>query len=145
MSFAEPQLVFVYGTLLRGYGNHARFLDGRSTFLGAYTTAEPYALFVADYPYVNKALPRTRIRGELYRVPVADMALLDALEEHPHDYCRERVVVTRDGDGDGPAETDAWVYFNPHISDQPDSRLPATFVPSGFFRDAAWQPPQGAA
>ncbi len=154
----ESELVFVYGTLLRGFGNHAVYLCGVAECLGAYETALPYALFVADYPYVHPRLARTRVLGELYRVPPAAMPALDALEEHPDFYRRERIAVVRRGadraGGDpllcgcaepdevaAPQHAEAWIYFNEFISDLPESRLPATLVPSGNFRDAPWTPP----
>jgi gamma-glutamylcyclotransferase (GGCT)/AIG2-like uncharacterized protein YtfP len=99
--------VFVYGTLRRRFSNH--HLLGRALYVGAGRTREPFALYLDDYPYVIRHEAVSAIVGEVYKVDVATMFALDALEEHPHVYRREKVgVVLEDGQ-----ETEAWLYFYP--------------------------------
>ncbi len=73
-------LVFVYGTLKRGFPNHVRYL-GRARLLGEFRTVEAFPLVLnghrcspclVDCPGVGKS-----VRGEVY---VVDAAMLDALD-----------------------------------------------------------------
>lgn len=103
-------LVFVYGTLKRGRGNHR--LLARSPRLGREVIAGPYFFaHLGGFPGVVK-LPQgqgtTRlIGGEVYEVDAETLGHLDGLEGHPNFYCRE-LVRTRFGD--------AWVYLLPPTS-----------------------------
>jgi gamma-glutamylaminecyclotransferase len=75
---AEPQCwLFVYGSLKRGQSNHAE-LDG-ARFVAEVRTAPGFALRVtAGYPLL---VPGARpIVGELFELPTARLALLDAFE-----------------------------------------------------------------
>ena len=77
-----PQLVFVYGTLMRGERNH-RYLSA-SRYCGRWRTPPTYDLYsLTSYPV---ACPggRQRLSGEVYRVSQQTLHLLDALEEYPH-------------------------------------------------------------
>jgi gamma-glutamylaminecyclotransferase len=86
--------LFVYGTLLRGQANH-RLLAG-ARFLRAAATVPAYDL--ADLGPYPALVPGggTAIAGELYAVPRATLAALDAFEGHPSFYRRGRVRL-RDG------------------------------------------------
>ncbi|MER5351436.1 gamma-glutamylcyclotransferase family protein [Kitasatospora sp. NPDC002551] len=107
---------FVYGTLLTGERNHARFLAGRCAGVRA-AALEGAALHDGPgFPYaVPDPAPGRRITGELVTVrpaayPAA-LAALDRLEDCRPDglgtYVRERLAVrTEDG-----AAADAWVYL----------------------------------
>lgn len=99
-------LVFVYGTLRQGYNNHHLLSDAR--FFGRGQTIHAYAMYAADVPFVTAAQPVSRITGEVYAVNERQLQALDALEEHPHWYCREQVAVA--------LETGeichCWLYFN---------------------------------
>lgn len=91
-------VVFVFGTLKRGYANHA---EGMRTarFLGECRTLERYPLYVADRWYVPVLLaePGTgyHIKGELYEVDSATLAELDEIESvHlPNGYRRDMIEV----------------------------------------------------
>jgi gamma-glutamylcyclotransferase (GGCT)/AIG2-like uncharacterized protein YtfP len=72
-------LLFAYGTLMRGYGNHNNLMQ-TAEFCGLYRTAEDYALFAAGVPNVHPTLRRHRVRGELFRVPRDAVPMLDRLE-----------------------------------------------------------------
>ncbi len=110
------EYVFVYGTLRRSFQNHR--LLSRSACLGGASTRERYALYVSEYPCVVRDQPVSPIVGEVYKVDPATLMVLDALEEHPQVYRREKVPVVLD---DG-REIEAWLYFHP----RPSGRLIAS-------------------
>lgn len=102
-------LVFVYGTLKKGFSNH-RLLAG-SEFLGAAQTVGKYAMYSTGTPIVLKNEAVSPIHGELYRVGEATLVALDSLEGHPDWYRREEVEVAVDGEEGRYRET-AWLYFS---------------------------------
>lgn len=124
------ELVFVYGTLRRGYGNHYLLKEGGARLLDLARTARAYALYALEIPFAVKDQAVSRLRGELYAVTPECLARLDELEEHPQWYCRERVAVVTDR-GDN---LQAWLYFYP----EPRGGL----VPSGDY--ARHAPPDQA-
>ena len=107
-------------------------------------------MFAAGVPFVHPDLARTPIKGELFRVSLADVTKLDGLEGHPDFYFREQVDIAPLADSEEAAATmadlgckeqgkplRAWLYFNRFISDLADSMSPAVFVATGDFHDAA--------
>ncbi|XP_047074917.1 putative gamma-glutamylcyclotransferase At3g02910 [Lolium rigidum] len=86
---AKRTLVFTYGTLKRGFSNHALlqdlFLTGDAAFAGAAATASPLPLVCGPYrvPFLLN-LPGSagchRVKGELYSVTARGLARLDELE-----------------------------------------------------------------
>ncbi len=119
---SEQHLVFVYGTLRKGYKNH--HLMAGSQDLGPARSLESYALFLDDFPYLVKSQAVAPVVGELYAVDAEGLARLDQLEEHPSWYCREVITVL---DQAGQRQQ-AWIYFFPG----PRGRLLA----SGDLREA---------
>ncbi|MFH1061016.1 MAG: gamma-glutamylcyclotransferase family protein [Pseudomonadota bacterium] len=113
---SEEHLVFVYGTLRKGYQNHHLLAGARD--LGPARTVALHALYLDDYPYLVKGHAVCRVVGELYGVDDAGLARLDLLEEHPVWYCREKVTV-EDRQG---IHRKVWVYFFP----RPKGRLLAS-------------------
>lgn len=103
----DAHLVFVYGTLRRSFQNH--HLLTKALFLSSGWTRKRYALYLDDYPYCVQTEHVSRVRGELYKVEYPTLMVLDALEEHPRVYRREKVAV----DLDDGREMQAWVYFYP--------------------------------
>lgn len=99
-------LVFVYGSLKRGFHNH-RLLEN-SKFLGPAKTTAEYEMF----PLAGGAFPvivpgNYAINGELYEVDETTLKLLDRLESNGSMYQRE---VT-----DIPSHDQlAWVYVFMH-------------------------------
>ncbi|XP_057801790.1 putative gamma-glutamylcyclotransferase At3g02910 isoform X2 [Salvia miltiorrhiza] len=115
MAGGGDDLIFVYGTLKRGFYNHYLLEDliraGAAAYLGPCTTVEAYPLVCGPYgiPYlVNLPGSGQRIRGELYSVSsVHGLARLDELEgvDRGH-YERLPVAVAAEGGGQ-----DAEAYF----------------------------------
>lgn len=103
-----PDLVFVYGTLKRGHGNHRVMQRSGGEFVGASMTMECFPLVVDGLPYLlDRSGSGHRVIGEIYRISDADGWLhLDRLEGHPRFY-RRRVIACEVG---GIA-MDAWTYF----------------------------------
>ena len=114
---ASITLLFVYGTLLRGFANHEVYLAD-AVFVGGAVTEERFALYVDDFPYLTKSARVSQIVGELYRVDGPTLEHIDCLEGHPDDYRREQIqVVTDRGE-----RHSAWTYFYP----EPRGRLLAS-------------------
>jgi len=87
-------IVFVYGTLKRGWRNH-RLLEG-ATFLGTAVTRRRYRMLCVGFPVVLATSPKPEVQlgcvtGELYEVDEAILAQLDRLEGNGRMYQRTRV------------------------------------------------------
>ncbi|MBU1247458.1 MAG: gamma-glutamylcyclotransferase [Proteobacteria bacterium] len=101
------QVVFVYGTLKRGFSNHFFLKDAK--FLGRGRTLEPYALSDGEYPFVYRKEKVSPVCGEIYEMDGETLLQLDHLEQDPEYYCRDQLdVVLEDGD-----KLRAWLYFFP--------------------------------
>jgi len=92
-----PRLVFVYGSLLSGFGNH-RLLDvPGAAFVGEARTEGGWALYdLGAYPGMVRRddLPGESVVGEIYAVDRDTLRALDRLEGHPRYY--ERIEITLD-------------------------------------------------
>lgn len=90
----KKHLVFVYGTLKKGYGNH-RLLTG-AEFVGNFATAPDYKIYCnGAYPYMvevgaGKGVP---VEGEIYRISDEEQQRCDRLEGHPHMYLRKSIPI----------------------------------------------------
>ena len=104
--------IFVYGTLKRGFPNHA-VMQG-ATFVGVALTVERYPMIVQGRHFSPAMIPEPgqghRIVGELWEVDDARLAALDELESiHlPTGYIRETILIEVEG-----AKLAAAVYFKP--------------------------------
>ncbi|QJQ95955.1 MULTISPECIES: gamma-glutamylcyclotransferase family protein [Halomonadaceae] len=105
-------LLFVYGTLKRGFAHHERYL-GQAEFLDKAITCEPFPL-VLNGPRFSPVLIDAQghglqVKGELYRVGNATLDELDRLERvNLRDgYCRRRLTIA---DSNGIARA-AWCYL----------------------------------
>jgi len=105
-------VVFVYGTLKRGFAHHD--LLSRARFLGRARTRSPYPLAVAGPHFLPVLLRRPgegrRVFGEVYEVDAVTLQSLDELEgvDHPDGYTREPIQVLMERERE-PRE--AIVYF----------------------------------
>ena len=110
--------VFVYGSLKRGFSNHA-LLYG-AAFLGEYVTPARYTMYdLGPYPAVSIG-GETPISGEVFAVDGRILAALDELEDYPQVYDR---ILVRTPFGR------TWMYVMP-ITSHP-------CVTDGFWRPAA--------
>ena len=101
-------LLFVYGTLKTGLPNHHHMQ--KYTFLGNACTLEKYPLLVAspcNVPFMlNQPGTGLNVVGELYDAG-NNWEDLDRLENVPHLYNRETILVKMDNGG----EVEAYVYI----------------------------------
>lgn len=83
------KLVFVYGSLKEGFGNHS--VLGYSEKLGVHVTKPEYSMYsLGAYPYV-KVGGTTAITGEVYAVDQDTLEDLDRLEGVPTFYNRHEI------------------------------------------------------
>jgi gamma-glutamylaminecyclotransferase len=95
-------VLFVYGTLKRGQRNFFR-LAGQE-FLGEVVTAPKYRVIdLGAHPGLVRDANGRAIHGELFAVDARCLAELDAFEEVPGPFVRERIEV------DGHDEV--WAYY----------------------------------
>jgi len=99
------ELVFVYGTLRRGHGNHV--LLQNSKFVDYGFTKDKYAMYHTGIPFVNEYEEVSNIFGEVYQVSGHVLEMLDLLEGHPGWYERKKTIVIG-----GKKRYRAWLYFN---------------------------------
>ena len=101
----RKNLVFVYGTLRNGYGNHHLLKEAHCYGIGC--TDACYAMYlVHGFPYVTSTEARYRIVGELYAVDDDTLNILDSTEGHPIYYERREIPVTVCDE-----HYTAWMYF----------------------------------
>lgn len=74
----DQNIVFVYGTLMKGMGND-HFLE-KSKYLGEGVTDKEYSMYIDIVIPKITVTPRYKIKGELYDVSDNDMILMDKLE-----------------------------------------------------------------
>ncbi len=129
-----PDLLFVYGTLMRGFDHPmARLLAGHADFLGE-ATCRGRLFLIKHYPGLMLSdAGGDLVHGELFRMRVPDELLreLDMYEAcgegfpEPTEYLRELIEVRR---ADGVTEQ-AWTYlYNWPVTDLPR-------IESGRFLD----------
>lgn len=116
--------VFVYGSLMRGFGNHGLLQD--QTYIGEATVEEFDLHSLGSFPAAVPHDGGSRIiRGELYEVDDTALARLDRLEGHPTFYERQDIsAYSENMNGNLPAQM--YVYQHP-VSDP---------VPNGDWRHA---------
>jgi gamma-glutamylaminecyclotransferase len=99
--------IFVYGTLKQGFHNHHLVEDAE--FICEATTKEKYPMVNTEkyFPYLlNEKGVGHHIKGEVYRINTATLAMLDILEGYPDLYTRETIIVLSKG-----IELTTLVYF----------------------------------
>jgi gamma-glutamylaminecyclotransferase len=88
----ERHFCFVYGSLMRGMGNHR--VIARARFVRTAHTAASFTLRdLGAFPGMVGG-GTTRIHGELYEVDDETLASLDRLEGHPRFYRRQGIVLS---------------------------------------------------
>lgn len=131
-------LVFVYGTLRNGYGNHRLIAHaqarGGAHFVGFGMTAMPATLVnVGWFPAITTLDEGPcPVVGEVYRVDDEALRDLDRLEGVPSLYTREAtsVIVEPRRDGDERINLDALTYVWARTDGED-----LTVIPSGDFTD----------
>lgn len=119
--FDYKHLVFVYGSLKRGYHNHSVMEQEEGILVDMAETAEKmFTMYsLGSYPCVWED-GKYRIKGELYCVD--DLSGLDHLEGYPKYYTRHKVKVRTDTNPDDILW--AWMYFlNPFHNSRPAACL----------------------
>lgn len=95
---AGRHLVFVYGTLKRGFPNHARHM-ARATLVGVFRTRERYRLVLNGERFspclMAGAGQGHHVAGEVYAVDAEALTQMDRLERihRPDGYRRHRIDV----------------------------------------------------
>jgi|TARA_B100000795_G_scaffold236855_1_gene197199 gamma-glutamylaminecyclotransferase len=109
----QDNLVAVYGTLKKGFGNYNAYLTN-SKHLGSGVTNEKYPLVVDGLPYL---LPQAgvghNVKVDVFKVSDVTFKKLDQLEGHPRWYKRKQIEINMDG----KPNLTCWVYFNPKVVD----------------------------
>jgi gamma-glutamylaminecyclotransferase len=105
----KPQLVFVYGTLKKGFYFHDAYLANKADFKGPANTSNAFTLYVDALPHLVREKSHRGVKGELYEVGPELLKELDSLEGHPNFYQRESIEVI---DSDGQ-KRQAWAYLRP--------------------------------
>jgi gamma-glutamylaminecyclotransferase len=90
----DPTLVFVYGSLKQGFGNH--HLLKNAHYLGAFETVARHKMIsLGAFPGVIWCGGDHTIKGEVYDViDENDRIALDNLEGYPTFYTKERIWTT---------------------------------------------------
>jgi gamma-glutamylcyclotransferase (GGCT)/AIG2-like uncharacterized protein YtfP len=118
--------LFVYGTLMRGYGNHVLLQD--SEFIDTASTENEYKLVASGIPFLLELDSSYPVLGEIYKIDDETLPSIDALEGHPYMYERKIIsVVSSSGE-----VYEAWTYFytNPNSGGQE--------IKSGSYRDYSY-------
>jgi gamma-glutamylaminecyclotransferase len=89
--------VFVYGTLMKGEGNHRRLLRDVPCAGKARTAPEFDFYSLVGFPGLVRG-GELSVRGEVYDVDGLTLAHLDVLEGHPKFYQRERIELDDGGE-----------------------------------------------
>ncbi len=110
-SFSE--LLFVYGSLKKGFDNH-QLLGKYAKRLGKAITVGKFGMFedsFGNYPYLVP-VPRTRVHGELYQINRRElMDRIDIFEGTPEYYERKKIEVKSHH-----GVQRAFVYIQPHTT-----------------------------
>lgn len=122
------ELLFVYGSLMRGLANSDQ-MPVQARFIRVAATVAEYSLLdMGPYPgAVGNG--RKSLKGELYAVTRGGLSVVDAFEGVPSFYRRVRVQLLPESTDDGIQPTDtAWIYLLTALP------VGAREVPSGSWR-----------
>lgn len=125
-----PHLVFVYGTLMQGHGNHnwlllgnpdARFVGrGVAENLGLYNVTQGFPGVIREQGASTK--------GEVYEVGNATLRRMDNLESEGYMYLREKCVVHMENG----ELVESWIYIWNLETPRPETKVPVS--------DQPWRP-----
>ena len=132
-------LVFVYGTLKKGFPNHARYMQ-QARLVGTFRTRERFRLILNGSRYSPCMVAGTgqghRVVGEVYDVDQAGLDMMDQLEriDRPDGYRRHRITV--DGVDKSTADSQqVFVYLKaPEWVDDPRSESLEAYTPESGRR-----------
>ncbi len=106
------ELLFVYGSLKKGFDNH-NLLSKYAKRLGKAHTVKKFAMYedsFGNYPYLIDA-PLSKIKGELYKITRAElMQRIDEFEGVPDYYVRKKIEVKSHH-----GVKRAFVYIRPNV------------------------------
>jgi gamma-glutamylaminecyclotransferase len=110
----DPEiLVFVYGTLKKGFSND-KFLES-SEFIGKAYTKNKFPMYIYKngpypFPYMLNKIGENKIIGEVYKISKETLEKLDWLEGCPDFYFRKEIKVIVDTKDEETIMT-AFCYF----------------------------------
>ncbi len=117
----EPfsELLFIYGSLKKGFDNH-HLLSKHSKRLGKAITVGKFGMFedsFGNYPYLIP-VPKMRVHGELYLIERKELLeKLDLFEGAPEYYERKKILVKSHR-----GTQRAFVYIQPHATIPQDQK-----------------------
>jgi gamma-glutamylaminecyclotransferase len=104
----QDNLIAVYGTLKKGYGNYYSYLTN-AKHLGRGKTQYKYPLLVEGLPYmVDEKGIGHNVVVDVFKVSDVELKKIDRLEGHPRWYKRKQIPITLKN-----RTLNCWVYFNP--------------------------------
>lgn len=132
-------LVFVYGTLKKGFPNHDRYMP-QARLVGTFRTRERYRLVLNGDRYSPCMMAGTgkgwRVVGELFEVDRSGLTRMDQLEriDLPDGYRRHRILVDR-ADSPRSDAREVFAYMKPPewVAD-PRSEALETYTPDDARR-----------
>lgn len=114
-------LVFVYGSLKKGFGNHYWMEGVKGKFIGNGVTKEPkFKLYSFQDIYPAISFGNEKISGELYKVNNIGLRYLDYLEGYPSYYNRKKFLIECDG-----KTYKAFIYYINNIKNTFGKELPS--------------------
>ena len=105
--------VFVYGTLKQGETNHRVMTSASGEFISTAKLPGYYMVNTPWYPFAAKSdNDDDYIEGELYKVPLEKLHILDTLEGYPQLYDRDVVEFEGIVTGKDLHALEAFIYVN---------------------------------
>lgn len=104
----QSNVVAVYGTLKKGFGNYYSYLTN-SKHLGKGETKDKYPMVSRGIPFlIEKKGKGHNVVVDVFKVSDDTLRRLDGLEGHPQWYCRKQIPIKMKN-----KTITAWIYFNP--------------------------------
>jgi gamma-glutamylaminecyclotransferase len=106
-------LLFVYGTLKRGYGNYHRILADAEFVGEAVTISSDYIMQNVGFPILwnERSATGSKAAGEIFEITSAQLKRCDRLEGHPDMYRREKRIFLLKVTEEDTQPVEAWVYL----------------------------------